>query len=281
MERVCIVTGATSGIGRSTAEQLAMLGCEVVLLARSVEKLSQAEAEIRASCGHDRVWSIQADLSRLAEVRAAAAVFLATGKPLHVLLNNAAVVNSARRETEDGFEETWAVNHLAHVLLTSLLLPCLRESAPSRVVVVSSEAYAGMKALNWDDIGFASGYQSFRAYAQSKLANLLFSAELSERLSGSGVTVNALHPGMVRTGLGQQDASWWMRAMFSVIRLFMSAPESGAETSVYLATSPEVAETTGGYFIRCRPARLRAQATDREASQRLWALSAEQLGLDA
>lgn len=281
MERVCMVTGATSGIGRSTAEQLAVAGFEVVLLARNPEKLAQAEAEIRHACGHDRVWSIQADLARLSEVRAAAASFLATDKLLHVLINNAAVVNTVRRETEDGFEETWAVNHLAHFLLTSLLLPRLRQSAPSRIVVVSSEAYTGLKALSWDDLSGASGYQTFRAYAQSKLANLLFAVELSERLSGSGVTVNALHPGMVRTGLGQQDTSWWMRAMFSVFRLFMAAPSSGAETSVYLATSPEVSDTTGVYFIRCRPAALRSQATDREAARRLWAISAAQAGLDA
>lgn len=277
--KVCLITGPTAGIGRATAEALATQGMEVVLLARNPDKLARAEHEIRQACGHERVWSIQADLSRLDDVRAAAQTFLETGKPLDVLLNNAGIVNNERRVTVDGFEETWAVNHLAYFLLTNLLLPRLQESAPSRVINVASDAYMGARSIHWEDVGFErGGYKTFGAYAQSKLANILFTRALAERLRGTGVTANALHPGGVRTGLGQQnEIPLWMRPLIKMITAVLATPEKGAQTSVWLATAQ--LETSGGYFAKSKPRKLKAWARDQEAAERLWALSAEQVGL--
>jgi NAD(P)-dependent dehydrogenase (short-subunit alcohol dehydrogenase family) len=214
---------------------------------------------------------IVADLSVQAEVRRAAAEFLAGGRPLHVLINNAGVVNLRRTVTADGLETTFAVNHLAYFLLTALLLEPLRASAPARIVNVSSDAHK-FGRLDFDDLQNERRYRVMRVYGQSKLANILFTAELARRLAGSGVTVNSLHPGAVATGLGTNNGGW-ARRLIALLRPFFRSPDDGAATSLYLASSPAVAGVTGRYFVRCREKRPSAAAQDLAAAQRLWSVS--------
>ena len=273
--RVCVVTGASGGIGRATAVELARRGATVAIVVRSREKGEAVLAELRRANPSAEPRRVLADLSSPAEVRRAADELLAAFPAIHVLVNNAAVYTRKRQVTPDGIEVQWATNHLAPFLLTNLLLPRLRESAPARVVTVSSGAH-GAGRLAWDDLELARGrYSGWKQYANTKLANLLFARELARRTEGTGVTSNALHPGVIATDL--------LLKGFPPIRLFrrwMKTPEEGARTSVYLATSPEVAGVSGRYFIDSRPvATLKANAADDEAARTLWEVSARQVGL--
>jgi len=275
--RVCVVTGASGGIGRATAVELARRGATVTLVARSRERGQAVLAQIVRDTGRTDATLVLADLSRPAEVRRAAAELLAAHPRIHVLVNNAAQYTRKRTLTADGIETQWAVSHLASFLLTNLLLPRLMESAPARVVTVSSGAHAGGK-LVWDDLEMRRRrYSGLRQYANTKLANALFTRELARRTAGSGVTANTLHPGVVATELLMNG--------FPPIRLFrrwLKTPEQGAATSVYLATSPEVATMTGQYFIDQRPAPFASPlATNDEAARTLWELSARAVGLAA
>lgn len=266
--RVCLVTGATSGIGRATTLALASRGAELVLLCRDRAKGEETAAAARAA-GAAKVDLLIADLSRQSEVRRAAAEFLASGRPLHVLINNAGVVNLQRTLTADGLEATFAVNHLAYFLLTTLLLDRLRASAPARIINVASDAHK-FGPLNFDDLQNGRTYSFMRVYGQSKLANILFTAELARRLEGSGVTANSLHPGGVSTGLGKNNGAW-SRGVIALLRPFLRSPDRGAETSVYLATSPAVEGVNGRYFANSREKRPSAAAQDMDAARRLWA----------
>ena len=268
--RVCLITGATSGIGRATTLALASRGAELVLLCRDRAKGEETAAAARAA-GAAKVDLLIADLSRQSEVRRAAAEFLASGRPLHVLINNAGVVNLQRTLTADGLEATFAVNHLAYFLLTTLLLDRLRASAPARIINVASDAHK-LSPLNFDDLQNGRSYSVMRVYGQSKLANILFTAELARRLEGSGVTANSLHPGAVSTGLGTNNGAW-ARGLIALLRPFFRSPDRGAETSVYLATSPAVADVSGVYFANSREKRPSAAAQDMDAARRLWAAS--------
>lgn len=268
--RVCLITGATSGIGRATALALAGQGAELVLLCRDRAKGEAAAAAVRAA-GAPAVDLLIADLARQAEVRRAAAEFLASGRPLHVLINNAGVVNLQRALTPDRIETTFAVNHLAHFLLTTLLLDRLRASAPARIVTVASEAHK-LGRLDFDDLQNERRYQVMKVYGQSKLANILFTAELARRLAGSGVTANSLHPGAVATGLGTNNGAW-ARALIALLRPFFRTPDGGAATSIYLAASPDVAGVSGRYFANRREKRPAAAARDPETARRLWEIS--------
>ncbi|MBX3027375.1 SDR family oxidoreductase [bacterium] len=268
--RVCLITGASSGIGRATALALARMGAELVLLCRDPAKGEAAAAEARAA-GAPRVDLLLADLARQAEVRRAAAAFLASDRPLHVLINNAGVVNVRRSVTPDGIETTFAVNHLAAFLLTTLLLERLRASAPARVVNVASEAHR-FAPLDFDDLQNTRRYRVMRVYGQSKLANILFTSELARRLAGSGVTANSLHPGAVATGLGTNNGGW-ARGLIRLLRPFFRAPDDGAATSVHLATAPQLAAVSGRYFANCREKAPSRAARDAEAAGRLWAVS--------
>jgi NAD(P)-dependent dehydrogenase (short-subunit alcohol dehydrogenase family) len=268
--RVCLITGATSGIGRATTLALASRGAELVLLCRDRAKGEETAAAARAA-GAAQVDLLIADLSRQSEVRRAAAEFLASGRPLHVLINNAGVVNMQRTLTADGLEATFAVNHLAYFLLTTLLLDRLRASAPARIINVASDAHK-FGPLNFDDLQNGRSYRFMRVYGQSKLANVLFTAELARRLEGSGVTANSLHPGTVSTGLGTNNGRW-SRAIITLLRPFFRNPDRGAETSVYLATSPAVADVSGRYFVNSREKRPSAAAQDMDAARRLWTAS--------
>lgn len=270
--RVCLITGATSGIGRATALALAQQGAELVLLCRDRGKGGETAAAARAA-GAGAVDLLLADLGRQAEVRRAAAEFLASGRPLHVLINNAGVVNLQRTLTPDGIEATFAVNHLAYFLLTTLLLDRLRASAPARIVNVASEAHK-LGTLDFADLQNERRYRVMNVYGQSKLANILFTAELARRLEGSGVTANSLHPGAVATGLGTNNGVW-ARGFIRLLRPFFRTPDDGAATSIYLATSPAVAGVSGRYFANCREKRPAAPARDPAAARRLWEISEE------
>jgi len=275
--RTCLVTGATSGIGKVAARELLRLGGEVLLVARDPARGQRTLDELRAAVG-GRASLHVADLGAQAQVRRLAAEVLERAPRLHVLLNNAGAIHMQRSLGPDGLETTFAVNHLGYFLLTRLLLGRLRESAPARVVNVASAAHQGVPGMSWDDLMGERRYAGFQAYAQSKLANLLFTAELARRLDGTGVTANALHPGVVRTGFGRNTRGWLRWGVRLAGPLFLS-PERGADTAVWLASAPELAEVTGGYFAKRRPARSSAAARDVAAARRLWEVSERLVGL--
>lgn len=272
--KVCLITGATSGIGQATAHALAQQGATVLLVARDPARGEATRAAIQAASGNDAVAVLLADLSSQASIRSLAAEVVARYPRLDVLVNNAGGLNGARTLTVDGLELTFAVNHLAYFLLTNLLLDTLKASAPSRIVNVTSEAQSNGR-IHFDDLQGERGYSSMRAYSQSKLANILFTYELARRLAGTGVTANCVHPGVVRTGYGATGPAW-MRGVIVAARPFMRTPEKGAETVVYLASAPEVEGVTGKYFADKRERRSSAVSYDPAVAARLWQVS-EQL----
>jgi NAD(P)-dependent dehydrogenase (short-subunit alcohol dehydrogenase family) len=274
----CLVTGATSGIGKETALRLALLGATVVIVARDAARGAAAGAEITGRMPLARIEVMTADLSSLAQVRQLAGDVLGRHGRLDVLVNNAGVISPRRQLTADGLETTFAVNHLGPFLLTSLLHGLLERSAPARVVTVSSAAHKQVGAIPWNDLprGVQSGQA--QAYPVSKLLNILFTAELARRLAGTGVTANCLHPGFVRTSLGR-DVTGALGTVLPLILRLRPGPAAGARTPVYLASSPEVAGVTGGYFVNCKPAEPSALAKDTRAAARLWALSEDLAGL--
>lgn len=217
------------------------------------------------------------DLASLASIRQFASELARRHDRLHALVNNAGVVLGSRRLTSDGFEQTFGVNHLGHFVLTDLLMAQLRAGAPSRVVNVSSHAHKSARdGLDFDDLQAEERYQPFQVYARSKLANIYFTRELARRLDGSGVTANALHPGFVRSQFGRDgDLGTGMGVGIGIVQVFAISARRGARTSIYLASSPEVAETTGGYYFRCKPAAVSKPAEDDDAARRLWSASEE------
>jgi NAD(P)-dependent dehydrogenase (short-subunit alcohol dehydrogenase family) len=271
--KICLVTGSTSGIGKVTALELARMGAATVLVARDPRRGEATRDEIRAATENDRVDLLLADLSSQQSIRDLAAAFKQRYQQLHVLINNAGAVNGARMLTVDGYETTFAVNHLGYFLLTELLLDELKASAPSRIVNVASDA-ARSGHINFDDLQGERRYSAWRAYSQSKLANILFTFELARRLQGTGVTVNAVHPGSVATNFGRSGGR-----LFSLgVRLvgpFMRTPQKGAETVIYLASSPAVEGVTGKYFVDCKERQAPRQAYDETVARRLWDVSTE------
>jgi retinol dehydrogenase 12 len=276
-ELTCLVTGATSGIGKQTALRLAMLGATVIIVARDPARGAAAAAEISSRVPGARVEVMTADLSSLAQVRRLAGEVLARRDRLDVLVNNAGVMPVRHQLTTDGLEAAFATNHLGPFLLTSLLRGLLERSAPARVVTVSSAIHQQVRAIPWDDLPRGTPATQGQAYPLSKLLNILFTAELARRLAGTGVTANCLHPGFVRTALGR-DVPGVLGAALPVVLRLRPGPAAGAETPVYLASSPEVAGVTGGYFVKCRPAEPSALARDAGAAARLWALSEDLAG---
>jgi NAD(P)-dependent dehydrogenase (short-subunit alcohol dehydrogenase family) len=276
-DKVCLVTGATAGIGLVTARELARKGARVILVGRSSERCSRAADEIRAQAGTTAVEWLVADLSAQGDVRRLADQVLNRSGRLDVLVNNAGGIFLKRQESADGIEMTFALNHLSYFLLTHLLLPLLEASSPARIVNVASDAHKGV-TINFDDIEGKTQFGGWRAYQQSKLANILFTYELARRLEGKRVTTNALHPGFVRTTIFREPGfvGWLLRRAADVIAL---SPEDGAKTSVYLASSPDVAGITGRYFVKEKPTESSPQSRDTAAAQRLWQLSAEMTGL--
>ena len=275
--KTVIVTGANSGIGKATATALAGAGARTLVTARNETSGRETVAEIRGSTGSDEVELVVFDLADLTSVRRGAAELLDRADRIDVLVNNAGLVLTKRAETKDGFEATFAINHLGPFLLTTLLLDRITASAPARIVDVSSTAHrSARRGLDFDDLQSNRRYSGMKAYSQSKLANILFTTELARRLKGTGVTANAVHPGTVATGFARDgDTSGVVAFGVKLIKPFVLTPEKGARTSVYLASSPDVAEVTGGYFVKCRQAKPSAAARDEQAAARLWAVSEE------
>jgi len=275
--KTVVITGGNSGIGLETALSLARAGAKTVITARDPARGEAAVADIRARSGRDDVDLVVFDLGSIASIREGASAILHRCGRIDVLVNNAGVVLSDRRETEDGFEATFGVNHVGHFVLTELLLERIKESAPARIVNVASTAHKGArKGLDFDDLQSKRNYSGMQVYSKSKLANIYFTTELARRLQGTGVTVNCLHPGTVATGYGRDgDTSGVLAFGVMVIKPFILSAKQGARTSIYLASSPEVAGVTGQYFVKCRARKPSATAQDDEAARRLWKLSEE------
>ncbi len=275
--KICLVTGATNGIGRATVQALAQVGATVIMVGRDTQKTSRVIKEIRAASGNKNVGSILADLSSEQDVRRLAHEFKGKYSHLHVLINNAGAVFMQRQLSVDGIEMTFALNHLAGFLLTNLLLDTLKASAPARIINVSSGAHTTGK-IEFDNLQAERGY-SPRVYENSKLANILFTMELARRLEGTGVTVNALHPGFTSTGFAKNNGKV-IAALVSIFApLVARSSAKGAETSIYLASSPSVEGITGKYFHNSRVLPAAPQATDMIVASKLWYVSDEMVHL--
>lgn len=276
--KVVMVTGATDGIGKATARALAAMGATVVVVGRNGDKTTATVDELRAATGNTKIDGMLADFASLAQVRQLADAFKQKYDRLDVLVNNAGAVFATRGETQDGFEQTFGVDHLAPFLLTNLLLDLLKKSAPSRIVNVSSAGHA-LSKMNFDDLQGQRRYTAMGAYGQAKLANVLFTYELARRLRGTGVAVNALHPGGVASNFGAGQAGLLAPIIRFFITRFGITPEQGAQTSVYLASSPDVAGVTGKYWDKSKPVRSSPASYDNAAAERLWQVSEQMTGL--
>ena len=270
--KICVVTGTTSGIGKETAVALARAGARVAIVCRTQDKGERALAEIRQRSGGD-VALFVADLASQRTIRVLAARLSAALPRIDVLVNNAGLILDRRVLTEDGLETTFAVNHIGYFLLTRLLEPKLLAGAPARVVNVASRAHQS-GTLRFDDLMGARGYDGWSAYVQSKLANIVFTYELARRLAGSGVTTNCLHPGVIASNFGNAGPLM-IRLGVRLGRLFMKGPARGADTSIYLASSPEVEGVSGKYFVNRRQARSNDESYDAAVATRLWKVSEE------
>lgn len=271
-----LITGATNGIGLAAAQALAALGAKLAVVARSEARAREAVARIEASGTDGAVDVLTADLASQASVRRLAAEARERYPRLDVLVNNAGAMYATRSLTEDGIETTWAVNHLAPFLLTTLLLDRLQESAPARIVTTASDAHGGAR-MPFDDLAAERSYRNrgFARYGETKLANILFTAELGRRLQGTDVTANCFHPGLVATGFNRNNGGL-MNIVMTIIRPFSRSPQKSAETLVWLVDSPAVAGESGGYFVDERRATPTAEAQDMRAARRLWEVSEEQ-----
>ena len=270
--KLFLITGATNGIGQAAAQAIAAQGSRVIIVGRNTQKTEAVAAEMRRASGNPDIDFLLADLSSMAEVRRLAAEFTARYQRLDVLVNNAGAFFVRRQDTVDGLEMTFALNHLSYFLLTNLLLETLQASAPARIVNVSSGAESGAK-VDWDDLQLARRYRSFAAYALSKRFNLYFTYELARRLAGTGVTVNALHPGAVATGIWANPFGRLGGLVEPLTRLTMKSPAKAAETVVYLATAPEVEGVTGKYFVDMKERYPSRASQDPAAAQRAWQAS--------
>lgn len=276
--KVVVMTGATSGIGEVAAERLAEAGATILFAARDQRRAEATLARLAAkSRAPHRFY--RADLSSLSEMKRVGAAIAAEAPRIDVLINNAGAMFSARRETADGLETTFALNHMSYFVLTAALLEKLKASAPARIVNTASAAHQGAR-LDFDDLQSEKGYSAMRAYGRSKLCNILFTRELARRLQGTGVVANCLHPGFVATRFGD-EAGGVIGRLFPLAKLFGRRPEKGAETIVYLASSPDAASESGFYYFDCRKTTPSAAAQDGEAARRLWAASEKLAGLAA
>ena len=277
-DKICLITGANAGIGQQTALELAQMGATVVIVARDPQRGEAARAAIAATTGNPRVELLQADFASPPSIHAMATSFAARYDRLDVLVNNAGVYLTGRETTADGLERTFAVNHLGYFMTTLLLWPSLVAAPSARVINLSSDAHRQAK-LNLDDLQNERKYAGFRAYAQSKLANVLFTYELDRRRGNAPVTVNAVHPGFVASNFGRNNRGVIGLVMTRLVPLFAKSVVEGAATSVYLASSPEAAGVSGRYFVDCRPVKSAPQSYDRTAAERLWAVSEQLTGL--
>jgi retinol dehydrogenase 12 len=277
--KVVVITGATSGIGEVAARRLAVMGARIVLVARDAARGQESLARL-AQSGAGVAHSIYyGDLSRISETKRVAAEIAAAEPRIDVLINNAGALFGTRQVTADNLEQTFATNHMAYFVLTLGLRESLFAASPARVVSTASAAHQGY-TLDFDDLQATKGYSAIKAYGRSKLCNILFTRELARRWSGKGVTTNCLHPGFVASRFGDRSGgllSWVVR----VAKTFAISPEKGAETIVYLASSPDVGALSGEYFYKCRPATPTAGACDDAAAERLWMESAKIAGIES
>ena len=273
-EKVCLVTGGNSGIGKSVALGLAKMGATVVVVSRNKEKGETAVTDIVEKSGNKNVELIQADMSSQNSIHQLVNEFRARHEKLHLLINNAGVYLTKRSETEDGLESTFAVNHLGPFLLTSLLVDILKASAPSRIVNVTSDAHKGAR-VNFDDLQGERKFSGWQAYGQSKLAMILYTRGLAKKLEGTGVTVNSAHPGVVRTNFAKNNGGLVMLG-FRFLGIFFISPESAAKRILYVATSPDLEGVTGKYFTKMHEVKSSQESYDDDSARRLWQIS-EQL----
>lgn len=278
--RVCVVTGATSGIGLVTAQELARAGATVVVVGKHRDRTADIVSRIVRATGNPGVRGLVADLFLQSEVRRLGAEILATYPRVHVLVNNAGAVYFRRGVTGDGIEQTWALNVVAPFLLTHLLLPRMTESGPARVVNVSSAAHRGVQ-LNFEDLQGERHYSGFGTYSRSKLALVLLTYEFARRLHGTGVTANALHPGFVRTGFGRNNPGVAGAVISTLSFLFGIRPARGARTSIYLATEPSLNDVTGKYFARQHAVASSPPSYESAAGERLWDILSVQTSIPA
>jgi NAD(P)-dependent dehydrogenase (short-subunit alcohol dehydrogenase family) len=277
---VCAITGSTSGIGKETARSLAKMGFHVLLIGRNEKEGASVKNEIMTDSGNPNIDFLLADLSSQADIRRLAGAITTRYSSVHALINNAGIAPLKRSVSVDGIERTFAVNYLAPFILTNLLLERLKASAPARVVNVAGDFHR-KATIQFDDLMSEKEYNGIRANNQAKLALILFTYELARRLDGTGVTANCLHPGAVATDgpLKDPDLPAFSRGMYKLVRLFFASPAKGAETSVYLSTSPEVEKVTGKYFIKKTPVASSPESYDEGIAQRLWKVSEELTGL--
>ncbi len=280
IDKVCMVSGGTGGLGLATAEALAQRGAAVIMVGRNADKGAAVVGRIQEQTGNPAVEFMLADLSSQQDIRHLAQEFNSRHSGLHVLVNNAGASYRKRRQSVDGIEMTFALNHLGYFLLTNLLLDTLKASAPSRIVNISSEVHRDV-TLDFEDLQASRHFNGYQVYKRSKLANLLFTYELARRLEGTNVTANAVSPGLVKTNLGLQDGG-----MPALMKRFINAlmgvsPEEGAKVIVHLATSPEVEGISGKYFVKGQAIRSSETSHDLGAATRLWQISAGLTGLPA
>jgi NAD(P)-dependent dehydrogenase (short-subunit alcohol dehydrogenase family) len=276
-EKVIVITGATSGIGEVAADRLVAKGARILFVARDSARGEATLKHLRAIAGSSEHCAFYADLSRLDEMKRVAAEIAESEPRIDVLINNAGALFSSRKVSADGLEMTFALNHLSYFVITNLLRP--RLAAGSRVVSTASDAHKGAR-LDFSDLQSARSYSGFAQYGRSKLCNILFTRELARRLAGTGVTANCLHPGFVATRFGDHSGGVMSLAVRAA-KTFAITPEQGAQTIIYLASSPDVAEVTGGYFEKCRPAMPTAEAQNDADAKRLWEISSELAGIAA
>jgi NAD(P)-dependent dehydrogenase (short-subunit alcohol dehydrogenase family) len=272
--KICLITGGTSGIGKETARAMAQMGAHVVIAARNLELAEKVKQELITTTGNVYIDVMLCDFVSFASIMTFAKSFTAKYDRLHILINNAGLMERERKLSRDGIELTFAVNHLAPFLLTKLLLDTIKASAPARIVNVASDAHRG-GVINFDDIEGKQNFGGWKAYSQSKLANILFTRHLATMLRGSGVTVNCLHPGVVATNFFNLIPA----PLRFLAKFFMLTPEKGAETTIYLASSPEVENVSGEYFNKKKIALTSSQAQDADTAERLWRVSEQYLSV--
>jgi len=270
--RVCLITGATSGIGKETAIALAKLGATVVFTARDIKRGEAIRDQFKATSNNGMIDVLECDLSSLQSVHDCCDKFRSKYDKLHVLINNAGTWEKERKLSKDGIENTFAVNHLAPFLMTNLLLEEIKKSAPARIISVSSGLHGG--TIDFDDVELKSGFRGMRAYRQSKLADMLFIKELSRRLTGTGVTANSLMPGFVSTGLSRNSGA----VSRAFVKILATSPEKGAETSIHLASSPDVENISGECFRKKSVVKTSKESNDPALARRLWELSVKFTG---
>lgn len=276
--KVALVTGATSGIGKVAALELAKMGAHVIVVGRNPTKTEATVQEIKTQSANQSVNMLLADLSSIKDVRKLAQQFKEQYQQLDILVNNAGVIVTSRQESVDGYEMTFALNHLGYFLLTNLLLDVLQSSSPARIVNVASKIHP-RSTIDFDDLQSKATYQFLDVYARSKLANILFTYELARRLEGSNVSVNAMEPGAVSTNLGRNNGLFW-NLVGRFISRFLTTPEKGAEAIIYLASSPAVKDISGQYFNKdCQSDKSSQESYDEQVARRLWDESARLVGL--